>query len=45
MKEYLNSKEFYELMQAYRIAPMTDQERVCKTFEEVKEGILKFRNK
>ena len=39
MKEFLGSQEFYDLMQAYRIAPITDQERVVKCFEDVKTAI------
>ncbi len=41
MKQYLDSKEFYELMYSYRFADQADQEEVIKRFEEVKSEILK----
>lgn len=37
--DYLESKEFYDLMQCYRIADMMDQENVIKRFEAVKDYI------
>jgi hypothetical protein len=37
--DYLETQEFYDLMQNYRIAPMTDQERVIMRFEKVKQFI------
>ncbi len=37
--DYLESREFYDLMQNYRIADMCDQERVTKRYEEVKAFI------
>lgn len=40
MEDFLNSKEFYELMYSYRCADMTNQEEVVKRFEEVKKQIL-----
>tara|TARA_R110000823_G_scaffold215698_1_gene345300 strand:- start:862 stop:1155 length:294 start_codon:yes stop_codon:yes gene_type:complete len=35
----LNDVEFYDLMQMYRMAEMTDQEKTVKRFEAVKEWI------
>lgn len=35
----LESVEFFDLMQQYRIAPMENQERVIKAFEAVKEWL------
>lgn len=35
----LESQEFYELMQAYRHAPILDQAAVIKAFENVKATI------
>lgn len=37
--DYLESKEFYDLMQCYRIADMMDQETVIKRFKAVKDFI------
>jgi len=37
--QWLDEQEFYELMQAYRHAPVTDQEAVCAAFEAVKQII------
>ena len=39
MDDVLEEQEFYELMQAYRLAPLVDQERVVYAFEEVKKYI------
>ena len=38
-KETLEGIEFFDLMQAYRIADPTNQDRVCKKFEDVKDWI------
>jgi len=35
----LNDIEFYDLMQMYRMAEMTDQDKTVKRFETVKEWI------
>ena len=40
MKDFLNSREFYELMYSYRCADTTNQKEVIKRFEEVKKQIL-----
>lgn len=37
--EWLEERKFYELMQAYRHAPVTDQKAVCAAFEAVKQII------
>ena len=37
--EWLEEQEFYELMQAYRHAPVTDQSAVVAAFEAVKQII------
>ena len=37
--DYLESIDFVDVMQCYRIAPETDQERVIKRFEAVKQFI------
>lgn len=39
MKEYLESEEFYSLMQDYRNAPITDQDNVVGKFEKIKSEI------
>tara|TARA_R100001039_G_scaffold10623_1_gene5458 strand:+ start:59944 stop:60087 length:144 start_codon:yes stop_codon:yes gene_type:complete len=39
MEEYLNSQEFYELMQSYRMTPIFNNDRTVQAFEAVKEGI------
>ena len=39
-KETLEGIEFFDLMQAYRIADPTNQDRVCKKFEDVKDWII-----
>ncbi len=36
---FLDSMEFFDLMQAYRMAQATDQEKVVKKFEAVKQYI------
>jgi hypothetical protein len=41
VSELLDSEEFYNAMQYYRNAPMTDQELVVGSFEAVKEVIKK----
>ena len=38
----LDEQEFYELMQAYRHAPVADQEAVLKAFEAVKQAIRDY---
>ena len=38
-KEKLEGIEFFDLMQAYRIADPSNQDRVCKKFEDVKDWI------
>ncbi len=38
-EDKLESQEFFDLMQQYRIAPMENQERVIKAFEDVKEWL------
>lgn len=40
MKQYLNSQRFYELCQAYRMAPIADQGLVTECFENLKQAIL-----
>ena len=40
LMESLNGQEFYELMQAYRHAPIGDQLDVASAFGEVKKFIL-----
>jgi hypothetical protein len=40
LKKWLDSREFYELMQRYRCAPLVKQEVVIEAFEDVKKGIL-----
>ena len=37
--ERLHWQEFYEVMQAYRCAPMEEQHKVINAFEDVKEWI------
>ena len=37
--DYLESQEFYDLMQCYRIAGQADQENVIRRFEAVKDFI------
>ena len=43
-EDYLESVEFIDLMQCYRIASMLDQENVIRRFEAVKELIRKNTN-
>lgn len=38
-KDWLDEQEFYELMQAYRHAPLTDPPGVVQAFEDVKAAI------
>ena len=42
IQEHLGSKEFYELMQMYRYAPITQQVYVIKAYEDVKSYIIKM---
>jgi len=35
----LDSKEFYDLMQQYRTAPMQNQVLVCKSYDDVKNWL------
>lgn len=37
--QWLDEQEFYELMQAYRFAPITDPKAVVDAFEAVKQMI------
>jgi hypothetical protein len=37
--DWLDSRDFYELMQAYRTAPLRDQSLVCDAFEAVKTAV------
>lgn len=39
--DYLDSEEFYNLMQDYRHTPIQDQYGIVKAFEAVKNGIRK----
>lgn len=39
MEEFLNSREFYELMYSYRCAPTANQNEVIERFETVKKEI------
>ena len=39
MDDPLEAQEFYELMQAYRLAPTVDQAAVIDAYEKVKEYI------
>ena len=36
---WLNSQDFYELMQTYRHTPLSDQNGVCRAFDAVKKAI------
>ena len=36
IKEYLESKDFFDVMQDYRTAPITQQVYVIRAFEDVK---------
>jgi len=40
--EQLNSVDFHDLLSNYRIAPMEDQERVIRHFENIKEWLKKI---
>jgi hypothetical protein len=37
--DFLDEREFYELMQVYRHAPLSPQKRVIEAFEAVKRYI------
>ena len=39
LAQFLESREFYELMYAYRTSPITDQEEVVNAFEDVKAAL------
>ena len=39
--EYLDSEEFYELMQVYRHLSPLSQASVIRAFDDVKQGIIK----
>jgi hypothetical protein len=41
LKKWLDDREFYELCQAYRTAPLTDQAIVIESFEKIKRAILR----
>ena len=40
LKEYLDSREFYELMQAYRHSPLHGLGQTISSFEHVKVALL-----
>lgn len=40
LREFLDSREFYELMQAYRLAPMLRPDQTVAAFEAVKSELL-----
>ena len=42
IKEYLDSKEFYELMQIYRHTPLGYPAMVVQAYEDVKSYIIKM---
>ena len=42
IQEYLDSKEFYELMRDYRTAPIGQHVYVTKAYEDVKKFIIKM---
>ncbi len=42
MREFIQSREFYDLMQAYRHAPLTPQVVVQDAFEAVKAALLEY---
>lgn len=44
MKNLLDSQEFYDYMQRYRVAPIEKQEQVIKCFESVKRLVLNKHN-
>jgi spore cortex formation protein SpoVR/YcgB (stage V sporulation) len=45
VKEFLESQEFYKLMQAYRHSTLLSQTETMRTFEAVKNAILEQLNK
>ena len=40
MEDFLNSEDFYDLMQYYRHTPISQQKHVLDAFEVVKKRIL-----
>lgn len=40
LKDWLNSREFYELCQTYRTTPVTDPYKVLKAFNDIQWSIL-----
>lgn len=44
LAEFLDSQDFYELMQAYRHAPPLNPQGVCNAFDAVIAAILKIAN-
>jgi len=40
LKKWLDSREFYELCQTYRLALPSDQAKVIEAFEDIKRHIL-----
>ena len=42
IQEYLDSKEFFDLMQIYRHTPVSQQADVIRAFEDVKSYIIKM---
>ena len=42
VKEYLDSKEFFDLMQEYRWAPITEQAYVINAYEKIEKFIIKM---
>ena len=42
IQEYLDSQDFFNLMQDYRNAPITQQVYVIRAFEDVKSYIIKM---
>lgn len=42
LREALDGREFYELMQAYRLAPVMPQHEVTECFEAVKSYVVGF---
>jgi hypothetical protein len=41
MTDWLDDKQFYDLMQAYRTAPVEDQHNLLQAFERIKYEIRK----
>lgn len=39
LAEFIESQDFYELMQVYRHAPLSDQAKICEAFEAVKSSV------